>query len=285
MITVETVDKLIASSRPKPGLVRGISLAMLGLAIFLGALLINPDLLEWSGSLGMFFMQIIVIALVAAIIWSATRQRRLAGVLLDSFEAVQLKQWDRAQNALVKLLRYPIRQPQVRAESLLALAALAEARHLYEASQRIYESLLEESNADPIQIHTAQVALAAVMLRTGQITDAVDLVDRLARQELPEPLRAQVELLSLFREVTMGQAEAGVDRAQQRRELFRNHLSTRAGYGYGLLAAAFDRAGQPQSAEKYWHDATMLVRPQDLLERFSELAPIAEKYHAAEYAI
>ncbi|MHC4795756.1 MAG: hypothetical protein ACYTF1_03845, partial [Planctomycetota bacterium] len=96
---------------------------------------------------------------------------------------------------------------------------------------------------------------------------------------------AQVELLSLFREVIMGQAAEGLEHAEQRSKLFRDHLSTRAGFGYGLLAAAYDRADRPGKAKKYWHDATMLVRPGELIERFSELKAISEKYPATEHIL
>jgi hypothetical protein len=205
--------------------------------------------------------------------------------MLKSIEAVQLKQWAEARQALFQLLRYPIRHTQARAESLLALAAVAESDHDYDTSQHIYESLLAEGQLDPIQQHTTNVALAAVMLRNGQTTDAVSLIDRLVKADLPEPLRAQVELLSLFREVIMGQAADNIERAEQRRELFRKHLSTRAGYGYGLLAMAFDLANRPDEAQRYWQDATLLIRPAELLERFAELKIVAAKYRATEVVL
>ena len=99
---------------------------------------------------------------------------------------------------------------------------------------------------------------------------------------LPGVLRAQIELLMLFREVTMGQSASAVARAEERRQLFREHLSTRAGYGYALLAVAFDTAGRPDAARQYWHDATLLVPEAELLERFEELAAMKGKYPEAE---
>ena len=80
----------------------------------------------------------------------------------------------------------------------------------------------------------------------------------------------------------MGQAAGGIERADQRRDLFRAHLGTRAGYGYGLLAMAFDRAEQPDNARKEWYNATLLLGAKELIARFRELEPIARKYAAAE---
>ena len=83
----------------------------------------------------------------------------------------------------------------------------------------------------------------------------------------------------------MGQAADALEKAEERTKLFRDYLSTRAGYGYALLAAAFDRAGRTDSAGKYWHDATILVSPGELLERFGELKTVADKYPSAEYIL
>lgn len=285
MITLEQTESLMASSRPRAPWRRGATIGLLGLAMLLGALLAKPDLLGAAGPASWLAPQILLLMVIVLAIRNTTRQRRLAGLMMEAFEAVQLREWKRAGEVLGQVLRYPLPYPAARAESLLALAAVVEADHSYDVSQRIYESILTDKAADPLQLHTASVALAAAMLRTGQTTDAVDLIDRLARVDLPGPLRAQIELLSLFREVTMGQTHDSIERAGQRRQLFQTHLSTRAGYGYALLAAAFDRAHRPDEARRYWHDATLLVRPRELVERFAEVGPVAEKYAAAEAAL
>ena len=282
MLTVETVETLIASSRPRSGIFRGPNLVLLGLSMLLGASLANSNLFTDGGLWSWLFPQILLIVLFALMIRSTYQQRRMGQLMLGAFEAVQLRENQQARELLGRLLRHPIQPPPARAESLLALAAVAEADHAYDVSQHIYESLMAENIADPIQLHTTRVALAAAMLRTGQTTDAVQLIDRLERADVPEPLRAQVELLTLFRAVTMGQTQPELARAQERRRLFRLYLSTRAGYGYGLLAVMFDRADQPELARRTWRDATLLVDPKELLSRFAELKPVAAKYPAAE---
>lgn len=284
MVTVEMVDQLAASSRPQGGL-RGGRLALLGLSMLLGAMLADSRIFGLSGWLGWIAPQVVLLLIVVTFWQGVAAQRRTARLMLEAFEAVQLQMWDQAESILRQLLVRPLRHPQARGEALLALAAVAEAQQQYDAAQRVYERVIEEKAADALQLHMAWVALAAAMLRTGQTTDAVALIDRLNRADVPEPLKAQVELVSLLREIVMGQSQDYLEAAERRRKLFQEHLGTRAGFGYGLLAAAFDRASLPEQARRYWHDATLLIRPAELLRRFSELEPVAAKYPRAESAL
>lgn len=281
MLTVQTVGGLIETSRSRPRL-GGNRAILLGLAILLGALLADPHLFGMASPLSWILPQILILAVLVVFIRAAYLQRRLAGLMMEAFEAVQLQQWERAAPLLEAALSKPVHHPQARCELLLGLAAAAEAQQQYDAAQRVYEAVLEENRGDALQLHTARVALAAAMLRTGQTADAVSLIDRLTRAEMPDQLRAQVELLSLLRELMMGQSRDHLERAEERRRLFRQYLSTRAAYGYALLAAAFDRADRAQEAARFWHDATLLVRPAELVRRFQDVEPVAARYPHAE---
>jgi len=281
MLTVQTAEQLILSSRPRGGLIRGPMFILLGVSILFGGLSADPNLLPPNGVLSWLMPQLLLVAVAGVMFYTIYRQRTLARYVQESIEAVQLRQWPRAWEALHRLLRRPVPHAGARAESLLALAAVAEASDSFEVSQRIYEHMLEERQADPLQLHTARLGLGAAMLRTGQTTDAVGLIDRLEREELPGSLKAHTELLALFREITMGHAVDRLDRAEERRQVFRRYLGNRAGYGYALLAAAFDGAGNRELAARYWHDATLLLSADDLIRRFGELKALAAKYPAA----
>lgn len=281
MLTVETAEQLIASSRHRGGLLKGPMLMLLGISVFLGGVSADTKFMPQGSLLAWLLPQVLIVALGVVLVYSVRKQRELARRLQESMEAVQLREWPRALQCLTRLLRRPVPHPAARAESLLALAAVAEADNAFEASQKIYETVLEERQADPIQLHTARVGLGAAMLRTGQTTDAVGLIDRLEREDLPGSLRAHSEMLALFREITMGHAADRLDRADTRRSLFRRHLGTRAGYGYALLAAAFDKAGNREQAARFWRDATMLVAPAELARRFDFLQHLVDDYPAA----
>jgi hypothetical protein len=274
------IQELIRSSRPRRGFLRGIRPLALGAGLLLGAWVARPDVL--GGVSGWIIVQIILLGFLAVVMGYVVRRRRLGRLLREGFEAVQLEDWDRAEPLLLRLLRRPITPAPVRSEALLSLTSVLEGHQDYAGAQAVYEAVLEDAGTDPLQAHNARVGLAVALFRNGQVTDAVELTDRLVREELPAVLQARIELLALFRELTMGQVDEGLARADQRRELFRLHLSTGAGYGYGLLAAAFDRAGQPDAARRHWHDATLLVAPHRLRHRFGELDEIAGRYPAAE---
>jgi hypothetical protein len=279
MVTVETAEQLVLSSRPRGGLLRGPLFVLLGISILVGGL--SADSRVSEGTMTWLLPQLLVLAIGGVLVYYVRRQRLLARRIQEGVEAVQLRQWPRAWQALSTLLRRPVPHPAARAESLLALAALAESDNSFEASQRIYERLLEERQADPVQLHTARLGLGAAMLRTGQTADAVGLIDRLEREDLPGSLKARTELLALFREITMGHAADRLDRADERRDLFRRHLGTRAGYGYALLAYACDQAGDSTRAARFWHDATLLLGSFELIRRFGQLERLSARYPAA----
>lgn len=282
----QEVRKLIASSRGRGNWLHGSGAMFLALAVLAGALLADHrHAFLASGSLGWLVPQCAVILLLLFVAHGMRVQRRQSRLMLAAFEAVQLRQWERGGDLLRQLLARPVRHTAARTEALMALGSVLEHEQQHESAQLIYENILRERAGEPIQLHTAQVALAAVMLRNGHIPEAIALVDRLSRQNLPEPLRAQVELLVLYREVSMGHAAEFLDRADRRRELFRTHLGTKAAYGYALLAAAYDRANLIEQARAYWHDATLLVKPADLISRFGELKSVAARHPAAEFVL
>lgn len=282
---IETVDALIASSRPRRRLLRGSMLLLLALSMFLGASLADPKVVSSNLPLGWLVPQLLLLTMIGLVLRHGLRQRRTSRLMLQAFESVQLREWDRASDLLQQLLRHPLRYRTARAESLLALAAVAESEQDHATAQHIYEAVVLEQEAEPLQMYTAQLGLAGAMLRTQQTTDAVALIDRLRRNQVPDALRAQVELLALYRDITMGQVDAAIEAADQRRELFRRHLSTGAGHGYALLALAFHRAGRVEEAGQLWHDATLLVRAADLLRRYPELKDVTGRYPAVEHAL
>jgi len=281
---MDTVERLIRQSRPPRGL-HGSRMVLLGVGLLLGAALARPEVLTQTGVPLWVWPHVVLLFVLAVILRNALRQQRQAKLMLAAFESLQLQEWEQARQHLTQLLAKPVRHAPARTEALLGLGSLAEIGHSYDVAQRVYESILNEAVANPVQLLMTRMALAATLLRTGQTTDAVELVDRLGRTSLPDSLRAHVELVSLFREVVMGQAADGLDKADYRRGLFREHLGTRAAYGYGLLASAYDHANQPSQAQKYWEDATLLIRANTLVERFRELAPVAARYVPVEHIL
>jgi len=285
MISLKTAHELLERSRHRPVWSSPYTAVLLLLGMALGAMLANPKRLTENRLREVLPPQALR-AVIAGALWTrAKRQRQIAAALTSAWEAIQLKDWDRAEQELVALLRRPIRPASARIHSLMMLAAVADNRKEYGVSQEILASVLGEPGLEAGTRYAARIALAGTALLSQQLTDAVRMIDNLSREEVPEPIRAQVELLDLFRHVVMGQVQDAVENVEERRALFRRRLGTRAGYGYALLAAALDRAGQAERAAELWRDATLLIRPTELLDRFGELASVARKYPATEWPV
>lgn len=284
MVSRELAEKLVRASRPLRGL-HGSRMVLLGVGLLLGAALARPEYLSQTGIPLWVWPHLVLLFILAVILLKLLHQQRQARLMLAAFESLQLQDWEQARRHLTRLLAKPVRHAPARTEALLGLGSLAEIGRNYDVAQQVYQAILDEAVANPVQMLMTRMALATTLLRTGQTTDAVDMIDRLSRTSLPDSLKAHVELVSLFREVVMGQAADELDKADRRRALFREHLGTRAGYGYGLLAAAYDHANQPDLAQRYWEDATLLIRADTLVERFGELAPLAARYVAVEHVL
>lgn len=285
MIDLKTIDQLIRTSEPQRRWRRGSTIALLGLSMLLGAILASPSWKEGHVLLGWIVPHALLLTIVGLVAYDVWRQKKIGRLLNAAQEAVQWRDWERAGDLLRQMLSHPNRVPSMRARGLMALAAVAEGEQQYEAVCRVCDYLRREVSGRPVLRHMVEVSMAAALLRTGQTTDAVAMIDRLRGVDLPDSLRAHVELLALLREVSLGHAHEQLEQVEKRRELFRTHLGTQAAYGYGLLAAAFDRAGMPEEAAKQWHDATLLMRVEELVRRVPELAPIAARHPAVEHPI
>jgi len=282
---LRTVQSLITASQPRTRIWQGPMLILLGLSVLLGAVWAGAGVGRTGEMLRWLLPQWVIVAFVLVLYLQWRRRKRLEQRLAEAMEAVRLQEWPRAEALLRYFLAQPIRRSTLRTQALLALAAVTEASHAHEATEHICRHILATGAGTAVQQHLACVGLAGALLRTGQITDAVELVDRLTRQTLPDSLRAQVEVLALFREVMMGHPDLGAAKADERAELFRTHLGTHAGYGYGLLAAAFHALDQPERARMYWHKATLLIPAEQLVNRFGELRKIINRYPAAEHTV
>jgi len=202
-----------------------------------------------------------------------------------AWERIQLEEWDAARPLLEKLFDAPISSSTDRAQAFVLLASMAEHDRQYDAAALIYEQLLRRRLGDPLTLQQAQIALAAAKLHNHELTDAVDLLNRLENVQMPPGLRATLDLVRLFQQVFMGHFDDAVAEFAARRDAFREYLSTRAGYGYALLAAALHHLGRKTEAAKEWSDATTLVRAERLIEDFPLLDEIAAAYPATEHSV
>jgi len=287
MIEPQRARELIHRCRPR-GRFGSLRLPMyVGAGVLFGILLAEPQVLHLPRALGWAVPLAAVLWIVMNARRSMHRQLSILRQWTQAGEAVQLEEWPAARRLHLTLLSQPVHSTTVRTQGLLGLAAVADHYHEYRTSQLIYEHVLTEGAAHPIQLQNAATGLATAMLHNEEVTGAVQLIDQLARsaRDAPRLWQARVELVRLHRELVMGQYDDLLDSADRRRALFRECLSTHSGYGYALLALAFHRRGRADRAGELWNDATVLIPPDKLLGRFPMLAEITQRYPACEVAL
>ncbi len=176
-----------------------------------------------------------------------------------------MEKWDAAETSLGALLESPIHNPSLRGQAFLLLAAVVEHRGQYEPAALVYEKMLLGRIGDASQLQHAQIAWAEAKLRNHELTDAVDMIGRLEKIEMPLAYKATLDLVRLFQQVFMGHHEDAVHDIEERRSLFQRYLSTRAAIGYGLLAVAMHGLSRTSEASDLWRDATTLMTPERLV--------------------
>lgn len=284
MLDTQQIDRLIASSRSRPGgqyrrLVAGV--AILSACFALAVLAMNAS--GWPAAARLALPWLFLLAIGGLLVWWVARQRQAVERSRLAVEALQLEDWDTAEQQLVARLSRPVNPPSARAQALLALGTLANRQGAYQGAANVFQALADEPAHNILSRTLGRVGLAEACLRLDRLTDAVDLLASLRQLTLPDFIRARLELVALFQEVSMGHGQEAAQAIDERAELFRKHLSTRAGMGYGLFAAACHQQGDPQQAETWWKQATVLVRLPRLLADYPLLAGLAEKYPSVEW--
>lgn len=285
-IDIETADRAFDATRRNPRenhpsfFIIGL---MLSLIVVPFVLAIKLDSFEGRVIVAAPWLLLLVLFWMA---WRRARRHRFAGAAIAAaWDDAQLENWDSVESALPGLTHKPIRSDTDRGRVLVLMAALAERKKAYDAASHIYERLLRERIGDAPLLQQSQLALASAKLRNEELTDAVELLDRLQQLPMPASLRAIYEVIRLHQQLFMGHYTDAIADIDDRIALFRRHLSTRAGFAYALVAAAFHRLGQADRAQRYWQDATMLVEPAKILERFELARDVSLAYPAAEHPL
>ncbi len=222
------------------------------------------------------------IAILGAVAYTTRRQKIHGRESSRAWESVQLNDWNAAERELTTAFRHPIASSAERCQALLALASIAERQKNFDAAINIYQRILIEQIGQPMQLQKTQIALVYAKFKNEELTDAIQMLDRLEKISMPLGLRAGVALVRLYQRVFMGQFEDALEDLADMRQLFRRFLSTRAGYAYALYAKAFHQLDRTDEAAAYWRDATLLVAPQRLLEAYPFVNPVQDRYAATE---
>ncbi len=184
-MTRDQAEQLIAASRPTSGrrLMGSLAWPMVMLLFFFMALGRGP--FGQSNLASIIIPWVLVLALVA---WRWTlvrRHRQTIRQIAQATEAAEMNEWGRVGDIVGAMLGRTVVPESVRVQAMLLLAGSTERAKQYDVSEFLFETILRERRGDAVQLHQATIGLAAVKLRSEQLTDAVQILDRLRKVELP----------------------------------------------------------------------------------------------------
>ncbi|MCG8407946.1 MAG: hypothetical protein MI923_22325 [Phycisphaerales bacterium] len=281
-IDAQFIERHFAATAPRPSRMTGFYALIGVVAAFVLVWAFRAQSWHLVRPLVLGLPWLVLLLLLAVSWWTTLQQRQRRRMITKAEEHVQLEAWEQAERTLEPALQSPIRSSNDRCQAFMVLAALAEHNRQYESAARIYQTLLLERIGEGYQLQRVQLGLSSAKLRNEELADAVNLLDRLEKISMPPALQAVCQLIRLSQQVFMGHYEDAVENMADRQSLFRRFLSTKAGYGYGLLAAAHHRLGRLDEAARLWLDATTLVHPERLVEEYDCLAVVSQNYPALE---
>lgn len=270
---------LAADRRPPSTLLLEIGAGLL--LIFIGLASLGIHIPAWGWTLVTLGM---ACTFGLALVYNTRRKRQAFHYVEQAHQFSRLMDVPAASEHLDWCLKNRSCPESARAMGLVELGHICLAANRPALAEVAFEAALRRKDIlSPEWLCRSEVGLAEAKLRSEQLTDANATISRLICRRLPQPWGSRVSLLTCLQRLYMGHAAEVVASSNELWDEFREHLGVEAGYGYGLLAVALDRCGQAAKALKYWTDATILIRPERLVQRYPELRPLAAKYGASEW--
>ncbi len=285
---------LIASSRPRRKLTKIGIFILIGFILLIWSMLISPET-ERGRLIRMLLSLVILAGLVISVIKSVTRRKVLAKCSQEVSDLCLQEKWSQAIKPLRRLLGKPVPLSQIRYQGLLELAGVAEHTGQLKEASEIYEAIAQEQPHGLLG-SLALVGKAIVLLKLDQLADADTIIRRLEVNVESQSLKSLVLLGRLYQQIKTGHYSDALTESSNKCEVARVGLSSKAAYVYALLSLAYrheemhassdeETSNSPEAdggkAEVLWHRATMLLRPDILVEKFPELSELKEAYPSA----
>ena len=289
MTGVDLTD-LIASSRPRRKLTK------IGTFILIGFILLIWSVLSEQDQLIPLLLSLAILIILGVSTFRSVAQRK--GLAKWSRQASDLclqEKWSQAAEPLRQLLGKPVPLAQIRYQGLLELAGVAEHTGELGGATKIYEAIAREQPKGLLG-SLALVGKAIVLLKLDQLADADTIIRRLEVSVEVDSLKSLVLLGRLYQQIKTGHYSDALIEKSSKCELARIGMSSKAAYVYALLGLACRRqemsasgdqeaaegsGGSGSEAEVLWQQATMLLGPDVLVEKFPELMELKEAYASA----
>ena len=222
-----------------------------------------------------------VVGVMMAVTWVAVRRQRGEMQQLEAVaELVQLRRWPEAAYLLREMLSEPTRTPAARVQGLIFLTAVLARYHRFADAIAVEEHLLNHVQLDDSTAHALRLGRAMAMLREDRLFDADRAIAELRRLKQNTP-SAGLALVEIYRDVKTGHPAEAIDMFESSLDTMRDQLGHRVGDAWALVARAHDLLGQEADAQRAFERATVLTPVVELLRRYPEVAPLAEKFAPA----
>jgi len=168
------------------------------------------------------------------------------------------------------------RWPELHVQGVLLLGANLMTLRQWDAAIEAQTYLLDHLPAQHPTAHLLRAQRAMGLLREDRLADADSELRALQRADVDGLTMSIVKLGLLMQRVkTHHDADALAEAASDDPHQTFAPIGTEAAYGYGMLALASHRTQQPDQAQRWWHDATMLLPAEHLIDAMPEFAPLA----------
>jgi tetratricopeptide (TPR) repeat protein len=221
-----------------------------------------------------------VVAGMAVMAANAARRLREGRAMVEAAgELVQLRRWPQAGLVLEQVLSEPTPTHALRGQALLYLASVLSRYHRFNDAIAVQDHLLDSTLLDGPLAYAVRLGRAMAMLREDHLFDADRALSELRRLEGTGE-SAGLALVEIYRDVKTGHPDEAIDLFETKLPVLRDQLAHRVADSYALAARAYDLRSREAEARDAWAKATLLAPPGELLRRYPEVTPVAEKYPA-----
>lgn len=267
--------------------------------LVLGALLVMVLPLEPGVRVGLEMVLWTSFIAVIVYLWTFVRALRAESQRLDQIEDwLAMKRYMEVGIELEQLMSKPMRFDQHRLRAMVLLATTLARCGRFDDALKVYNQLVEVERVAGPSGAMVKLGRAMAMLQTDHLYDADRAINDLRRlidrggagEELQQfepdapviaadPLSiSALRLVELYRDIKTGHADEAIALFESNLPLMTSGLGHRVGEAYALVAVAYDRVGNTDTARARFLDGTALQGVGDLLNRYPEVRPLIAKY-------
>jgi hypothetical protein len=274
------VERLLRASVPRPRAGWfGYALSSLVLVVLMSAIVVVKNGAPREQVQVMSAVAVLgILCGVAGMFVTVVRKHRAESAMVQAAgELVQLRRWPQAAIVLEQILSRPSTSNPLRTQTLVYLASVLARYHRFNDAIAVQNHLLDNELIDASIAFGLRVGRAMAMLREDHLFDADRAISELRRLEGTDE-SAGLALVEIYRDVKTGHPDEAIDIFQSRLPTMRDQLGHRVADAYALVSRAFDLRSRDAESRDAWGKATLLAPAMELVRRYPEVKPVAEKY-------